>query len=185
MSVSSARSDDGDGCQRRQAFFVDLGRCSDALDTPSFPHSPRRPSAFVLFRSRSLFLSFSQPSAFEMPQAIYLLLISLVLVVAHPITGDSQAIIGGKSPSEYQGWFDPRVNGGRFLDVRPRSNDVDRIKAVTDVLSDAVHEPQASIPRRASEHHHHRPFRPLHPHRRRPSDILQVGIFPPNRLHPD
>jgi hypothetical protein len=37
----------------------------------------------------------------------------------------SQIVIAGKSSSESQGWFDPRVNGGRFLDVRPRSNDVD------------------------------------------------------------
>ena len=82
----------------------------------------------------------------------------LPLVAAHPITGDTQAIIGDKSPPEYQGWFDPRVNGGRFLDVRPRSNDVVGSMTVADVLSDAVHEPQPSIPRRASEHHHHRPF---------------------------
>lgn len=142
------------------------------------------PSAFVLLRFPSLFLSFSQLSAFEMTQTLCLLLIPLVLVVAHPIAGDSQVIIGVKSSPEYQGWFDPRVNGGRFLDVRPRSNDVDRINAVTDVLSDAVREPRASISWRAAEHHHHRPFRPLHPHRRRPSDILQVGTFRPNRWHP-
>lgn len=47
----------------------------------------------------------------------------LLLVAAHPINGAGQTIITGKSSSEYQGWFDPRVNGGRFLDVRPLSND--------------------------------------------------------------
>jgi len=41
---------------------------------------------------------------------------TLVLIVAHPIAGDSQTVIASKHSSEYQGWFDPRVNGGRFLD---------------------------------------------------------------------
>ena len=59
-----------------------------------------------------------------MLRAVSVLFASLVLVVAHPIT-DSQIVVAGKSSSESQGWFDPRVNGGRFLDVRPRSNDVD------------------------------------------------------------
>jgi len=84
---------------------------------------------------------------------------TLLLVVAHPITGDSQTIIADKTSTKYQGWFDPRVNGGRFLDVRPHSNDVGVIwVAVTDGFSDLVHEPQASIPRRASEHHYHSLF---------------------------
>ena len=93
-----------------------------------------------------------------MLRTLSLLFSSLVLVIAHPVTGNSQTIIADKSPSEFQGWFDPRDNGGRFLDVRPRSNDVDKANGVTDFLSDAVHEPQSSIPRRASEHHHHRSF---------------------------
>ena len=50
--------------------------------------------------------------------------------------------------------------------------------AVTDVLSGSVHESQASLPRRTSEHHHHRPVRPLHPHRRRPPGVLQVSVSP-------
>ena len=84
---------------------------------------------------------------------------TLLLAVAHPITGDSQTIIADKASTKYQGWFDPRVNGGRFLDVRPHSNDVGVIwVAATDGLSDSVHEPQASVPRRASEHHHHSLF---------------------------
>ena len=57
----------------------------------------------------------------------FLFSILLLTVVAHPTAGDTQAVISHKSSSEYQGWFDPRVNGGRFLDVRPRSNDVDTI----------------------------------------------------------
>jgi len=55
------------------------------------------------------------------------LLSILLLATAHPITGDGQTIFTGEPSSKYQGWFDPRVNGGRFLDVRPRSNDVDMI----------------------------------------------------------
>ena len=54
------------------------------------------------------------------------LLFSIIpLVAAHTAASDAQTVITDKSSSEFQGWFDPRVNGGRFLDVRPRSNDVD------------------------------------------------------------
>ena len=95
-----------------------------------------------------------------------LLFSTLLLAIAHPITGDSQTIIVDKASTKYQGWFDPRVNGGRFLDVRPHTNDVGVIWVTsTDGLSDSVHEPQPSVPWRASERHHHRLFRPLHPHR--------------------
>lgn len=52
----------------------------------------------------------------------------LLLVIAHPASGDTQTVIAGEPFSEYQGWFDPRVNGGRFLDVRPRFDDVDRFE---------------------------------------------------------
>lgn len=45
-----------------------------------------------------------------------LLLPTLIPAAAYPTTGDTQTILTGKFPSEYQGWFDPRVNGGRFLD---------------------------------------------------------------------
>ncbi|KAF9644068.1 hypothetical protein BDM02DRAFT_3103475 [Thelephora ganbajun] len=51
-----------------------------------------------------------------MLRTLSLIFPTLVLIVAHPITSGSQTVIAGKSSSEYQGWFDPRVNGGRFLD---------------------------------------------------------------------
>lgn len=88
------------------------------------------PSETAAARRRpfSLSLSLLRPTFdfWKMLGALSFLLLTL-LVVAHTITGDSQAIIAGKSSSKYQGWFDPRVNGGRLLDVRPRSNDVDMI----------------------------------------------------------
>ena len=64
----------------------------------------------------------------------------LVLVISHPTTGDTQTFITDGSSSDYQGWFDPRINGGRFLDVRLRSGDVDMIQTtVTHVPSNVVH----------------------------------------------
>jgi len=51
-----------------------------------------------------------------MLRGLSFLLSTLLLVIAHPITGDGQTVITSEPPSEYQGWFDPRINGGRFLD---------------------------------------------------------------------
>ena len=107
------------------ACFVDLGHCSDPLDPLVSLHDHRLrslPLSFLLS-----FFSFPRLSAFEMLRALFLISFYLTLVVAHPAAGESQAVIGSKSSPEYQGWFDPRDNGGRFLDVRPRSNDVDKI----------------------------------------------------------
>jgi hypothetical protein len=118
---------------------------------PSFDfHDHRRSSAPIL----SLF------EFWKMLRTFFPLFSTLLLVIAHPTSGDSQTIIVDKASTEYQGWFDPRVNGGRFLDVRPHFNDVGVILrvTVTDGLLNSVHEQQATIPRRASEHHHHRLF---------------------------
>ena len=54
-----------------------------------------------------------------------------------------------------------------------------RLVAAADAPSDAVHEPQTSIPRRAPEHRHHRAFRPVYSHRRRSSGVLQVCVLLP------
>jgi len=51
-----------------------------------------------------------------MLRTISLLPFIFLLAIARPNSGDTQTIITDKSPFEYQGWFDPRVNGGRFLD---------------------------------------------------------------------
>ena len=56
-----------------------------------------------------------------------LLFCTFVSVMAHPTTSDTQTFLIDKTSSQYQGWFDPRVNGGRFLDVSPHYNDVDMI----------------------------------------------------------
>ena len=81
------------------------------------------------------------------------------------MAGDSQTIIVGESSSGYPGWYDPRINGGRFLDVRLRFGDVGLIcVAVTDAVPELVHESQASVPRRAFEHRRRRILRSLHPH---------------------
>lgn len=64
-----------------------------------------------------------------MLRVLFSLISTLFLVVGHPIAGDSQTTIVGEPSSGYPGWFDPRVNGGRFLDVRPRSGDVGLICA--------------------------------------------------------
>ena len=143
------------------AYFVDLTRCRANTANAVSP-SPSSPDTTAAARRPPFPFSFSLFPTFgfrRMLRPLSLLFSSLVLLSAHPITDNTQTIIIDKSSPEYQGWFDPRVNGGRFLDVRTHFNDVYKvIQPVTDLLSDAVHEPQASVPRRTSEHHHHRPL---------------------------
>jgi len=65
------------------------------------------------------FLSFPflQFSIFwKMHRTLFFLFCTFLSVTAHPTTSDTQTILIGKTSSEYQGWFDPRVNSGRFLD---------------------------------------------------------------------
>jgi len=79
------------------------------MDTNLFVDLGRVPPTAVAARRSSFcfaFVRFSVRFSFEMPEGLYLLPISLVLVVAHPITGDSQEIImGGKFSPEYPGWL--------------------------------------------------------------------------------
>jgi len=51
-----------------------------------------------------------------MPRTLFLLFCTFVPVMAYPATSDTQTFLTDKTSSEYQGWYDPRINGGRFLD---------------------------------------------------------------------
>lgn len=71
-------------------------------------------------------------------------------------------------PPELQGWFDPRINGGRLLDVRASTIIIYRV-----LISSLVY--QSSL-WRTIKRYYHRKVGPIHSHRKRPPYLRQVRI---------
>jgi hypothetical protein len=97
------------------------------------------------------------------------------LVTASPIQDESQTVLIQSNDNNIRGvgWFDPRVNGGQFLDVR--SSGSSTVTTFVDDDTAIVHDETIW---RTSKRHNIRPLRSIHPNRPGATRLRQVRLSP-------
>lgn len=110
----------------------------------------------------------------------FLILNTLILssaVAAHPTPGEQAVFTPHQdtgpskvvSDDDFPGWIDPRINGGRFLDVRPLCRHFTFSISMTTTVHD-------SNTRRATKCDHIREIRPIHSYGIRPTFLCEVSF---------